>query len=90
MVNEGEGKTVIGNLPDSTTTQLPIKEDSKSETSKSKVEQKFSAETKANVDEVLKQPTQKKFLGLSKWVWFVAGAIVIFAALTVAIVIFIR
>ena len=28
----------------------------------------------------------KKFWGLSKWVWFVAGAIVIFAVLTIAIV----
>lgn len=28
----------------------------------------------------------KKFWGLSKWVWFVAGAIVIFAVLTVVIV----
>jgi hypothetical protein len=32
----------------------------------------------------------KKFWGLSKWVWFVAGAIVIFAVLTIAIVLAVR
>jgi len=52
-----------------------------------KVEQKFTPEVKEKVYETLKQPVQKKFLGLSKWVWFVAGAIVIFAILTIAIVI---
>jgi nitrate reductase NapE component len=39
-----------------------------------------------NKEKVEVKPPDKKFLGLSKWVWFVAGAIVIFAILTVAIV----
>ena len=39
-----------------------------------------------NKEKVEVKPHDKKFLGLSKWVWFVAGAIVIFAILTVAIV----
>jgi len=71
MDNEGEGNKIT-----------PIVE-----TKTDKVEQKFSPEVKEKVYETLKQPVQKKFLGLSKWVWFVAGAIVIFAILTIVIVI---
>jgi hypothetical protein len=71
MDNEGEGNKIT-----------PIVE-----TKTDKVEQKFSPEVKEKVYETLKQPVQKKFLGLSKWVWFVAGAIVIFAILTIVIVV---
>ena len=71
MDNEGEGNKI--------TPIVEIKTD--------KVEQKFSPEVKDKVSETLKQPVQKKFLGLSKWVWFVAGAIVIFAILTIVIVV---
>ena len=32
------------------------------------------------------KPVQKKFLGLSNWAWLIAGGILVFAVLTVAIV----
>ena len=42
---------------------------------------------KTSFAKTIDKPVQKKLLGLSKWVWFVAGAIVIFAILTIVIVI---
>jgi len=32
------------------------------------------------------KPVQRKFLGLSNWAWLIAGGILVFAVLTVAIV----
>ena len=63
---EGEGEKI--------TSVPPVKESTKTETVISKVEQKFSPETKAKVAEVFKKPSgwQRKFLGIPVWGWIVS------------------
>lgn len=77
---EGEGEKI--------TSVPPVKESTKTETVISKVEQKFSPETKAKVAEVFKKPSgwQRKFLGIPVWGWIVLGVILVWAGIIVGIV----